>query len=211
MMELIKDSTRLQLPLGRRFPAARTRRGNRPLGRRAPSVHPPATRRTWHMLEAGDYANVRAVAYDVVLNGYELGGGSIRIHEKELQAKMFEVLGVGPGRTADQVRPPARRLPLRRAAARRPRARPRPHRHAHRRRGQHPRSDRLPEKQPRRGPDDPFAGGGRLQATARSLHPEHGEEGVTVPRSALFKITPQPPPCRRINPFKPFDVGGGCV
>ena len=47
-------------------------------------------------LDAGDYANVRAVAYDVVLNGYELGGGSIRIHEKDLQAKMFEVLGVGP-------------------------------------------------------------------------------------------------------------------
>jgi aspartyl-tRNA synthetase len=47
-------------------------------------------------LAAGDYANVRAVAYDVVLNGYELGGGSIRIHEKDLQARMFSVLGVGP-------------------------------------------------------------------------------------------------------------------
>jgi aspartyl-tRNA synthetase len=34
------------------------------------------------------------VAYDVVLNGVELGGGSVRIHEKELQSKMFEVLGV---------------------------------------------------------------------------------------------------------------------
>ena len=48
------------------------------------------------LLEKGDYANVRAVAYDVVLNGYELGGGSIRIHEKDLQAKMFGVLGVTP-------------------------------------------------------------------------------------------------------------------
>ena len=46
------------------------------------------------LLDAGDYAKVRAVAYDVVLNGYELGGGSIRIHEKDLQAKMFSVLGV---------------------------------------------------------------------------------------------------------------------
>lgn len=47
-------------------------------------------------MEAGEFGKVRAVAYDVVLNGVELGGGSIRIHEKDLQAKMFEVLGVSP-------------------------------------------------------------------------------------------------------------------
>ena len=61
------------------------------------AVHHPFTRpnpEDIDKLEAGDYANVRAVAYDVVLNGYELGGGSIRIHEKDLQAKMFTVLGV---------------------------------------------------------------------------------------------------------------------
>ena len=63
------------------------------------AVHHPFTRPNPEdigKLEAGDYANVRAVAYDVVLNGYELGGGSIRIHEKDLQSKMFTVLGVGP-------------------------------------------------------------------------------------------------------------------
>jgi aspartyl-tRNA synthetase len=63
------------------------------------AVHHPFTRphpEDMAQLDAGDYANVRAVAYDVVLNGYELGGGSIRIHEKDLQAKMFSVLGVGP-------------------------------------------------------------------------------------------------------------------
>ena len=38
--------------------------------------------------------DVLAVAYDIVLNGVELGGGSIRIHDKDLQAKMFEVLGL---------------------------------------------------------------------------------------------------------------------
>ena len=37
---------------------------------------------------------VKANAYDIVLNGVELGGGSIRIHDKELQAKMFEILGL---------------------------------------------------------------------------------------------------------------------
>lgn len=40
-----------------------------------------------------DPANVRANAYDVVLNGYELGGGSIRINNSELQQEMFKVLG----------------------------------------------------------------------------------------------------------------------
>ena len=63
------------------------------------AVHHPFTRPhpdDMEKLDAGDYANVRAVAYDVVLNGYELGGGSIRIHEKDLQAQMFGVLGVGP-------------------------------------------------------------------------------------------------------------------
>jgi len=45
-------------------------------------------------LESGDFASVRAVAYDVVLNGVELGGGSLRIHESDLQAKMFSILGI---------------------------------------------------------------------------------------------------------------------
>jgi aspartyl-tRNA synthetase len=61
------------------------------------AMHHPFTRpRAEDMahMEAGDYGKVRAVAYDVVLNGVELGGGSIRIHERDLQAKMFEALGV---------------------------------------------------------------------------------------------------------------------
>lgn len=61
------------------------------------AVHHPFTRPKAEdvpLLEAGDYGRVRAVAYDVVLNGYELGGGSLRIHERALQAKMFGVLGV---------------------------------------------------------------------------------------------------------------------
>lgn len=61
------------------------------------AVHHPFTRPKTEdipLMDAGEYAKVRAEAYDVVLNGYELGGGSIRIHEKDLQAKMFSVLGV---------------------------------------------------------------------------------------------------------------------
>ena len=41
----------------------------------------------------GDLSKVRAVAYDIVLNGYELGGGSLRINQKELQERMFAALG----------------------------------------------------------------------------------------------------------------------
>lgn len=40
-----------------------------------------------------DPGKVRAKAYDIVLNGYELGGGSIRIHRRDIQQKMFELLG----------------------------------------------------------------------------------------------------------------------
>jgi aspartyl-tRNA synthetase len=61
------------------------------------AVHHPFTRPKAEdiaKLEAGDLAQVRAEAYDVVLNGVELGGGSIRIHEPDLQAKVFAALGV---------------------------------------------------------------------------------------------------------------------
>ncbi len=44
-------------------------------------------------MEAGEFGKVRANAYDLVVNGVEVGGGSIRIFQKDLQSKMFEVLG----------------------------------------------------------------------------------------------------------------------
>ncbi|MES2307310.1 MAG: amino acid--tRNA ligase-related protein, partial [Verrucomicrobiota bacterium] len=61
------------------------------------AVHHPFTRpklEDMPLLEAGEYTKIRAEAYDVVLNGVEIGGGSIRIHEADLQSKLFKILGV---------------------------------------------------------------------------------------------------------------------
>ena len=45
------------------------------------------------LLESGDLGKIRAKAYDIVLNGNEIGGGSVRIHQNDIQEKMFEMLG----------------------------------------------------------------------------------------------------------------------
>ena len=50
----------------------------------------------------GDLSKVRAVAYDIVLNGYELGGGSLRINQKDLQERMFKALGFSAQEAAEQ-------------------------------------------------------------------------------------------------------------
>ena len=49
-----------------------------------------------------DPGRVRAKAYDIVLNGTELGGGSVRIHQSDIQKKMFEVLGFTPEQAYEQ-------------------------------------------------------------------------------------------------------------
>ncbi|RCW17633.1 aspartate--tRNA ligase [Streptococcus gallolyticus] len=68
------------------------------------SAHHPftlPTEESAHELES-DLAKVRAVAYDIVLNGYELGGGSLRINQKELQERMFKALGFTAEEANDQ-------------------------------------------------------------------------------------------------------------
>ncbi len=54
-----------------------------------------------HLLDS-DPAAVRADAYDMIINGVEVGGGSVRIHDSELQAKMFEILGFTPEKAKEQ-------------------------------------------------------------------------------------------------------------
>jgi aspartyl-tRNA synthetase len=61
------------------------------------AVHHPFTRpksEDMALLDAKKFSEIRAEAYDVVLNGVEIGGGSMRIHEPQLQEKMFEALGI---------------------------------------------------------------------------------------------------------------------
>ena len=95
IQKLINDSSELKFLWVFDFPLL----GFDPAESKWSAMHHPFTRpkkEDLPLLEAGEYAKVRAEAYDVVLNGVEIGGGSIRIHEQDLQAKMFQVLGITP-------------------------------------------------------------------------------------------------------------------
>ncbi len=65
--------------------------------------HPFTAPKPEHIdLLSSDPKSVNANAYDLVINGVELGGGSIRIHDRDLQAKMFEILGFSDEEAEDQ-------------------------------------------------------------------------------------------------------------
>lgn len=68
------------------------------------AMHHPFTmpmEEDWGRIDT-DPGSVRAKAYDIVLNGTELGGGSVRIHQNDIQSKMFEVLGFTPEQAEEQ-------------------------------------------------------------------------------------------------------------
>ena len=68
------------------------------------AMHHPFTmpmEEDWHLIDT-DPGAVRAKAYDIVLNGTELGGGSVRIHQNDIQSKMFQVLGFTPEQANEQ-------------------------------------------------------------------------------------------------------------
>lgn len=66
--------------------------------------HHPFTMPKWEDLERleSDPGSVRAQAYDMVLNGYEIGGGSMRIYQRDVQEKMFKTLGFTPEQAYEQ-------------------------------------------------------------------------------------------------------------
>jgi aspartyl-tRNA synthetase len=72
--------------------------------KRYASLHHPFTapRDEDRALLDTDPGKVRAKAYDIVLNGYEVGGGSLRIHESDLQAKIFRILSMSDEEARDR-------------------------------------------------------------------------------------------------------------
>ena len=57
-------------------------------------LHHPFTMPNMDTWDEEDFENIQSIAYDLVLNGYEIGGGSIRIHKEEIQEKVFNMLGI---------------------------------------------------------------------------------------------------------------------
>jgi aspartyl-tRNA synthetase len=68
---------------------------NRWVARHHPFTSPKPEHISW-MADMSKYADIKANAYDIVLNGTEVGGGSIRIFQRDLQEKMFAALGMSP-------------------------------------------------------------------------------------------------------------------
>ncbi len=64
------------------------------------ALHHPFT--APHPDDAGDLTTARAVAYDIVYNGYEIGGGSLRIYQPDVQAKVFETIGLSEAEANDK-------------------------------------------------------------------------------------------------------------
>ncbi len=89
-MELL-DKKRIQIPVGTEFPLLEWSEEEN----RFTAMHHPFTMPMEEDLQYidSDPGRVRAKAYDIVLNGNEIGGGSVRIFNQEIQSKMFEVLG----------------------------------------------------------------------------------------------------------------------
>ncbi len=86
--------------MGNRLPTVRMERGRSTFLRYAPSVY-LSNPDDIPLLDT-DPGAVRANAYDMVINGVEVGGGSIRIHDSQLQDKMFKLLGFTEERAQEQ-------------------------------------------------------------------------------------------------------------
>ena len=134
-------------------------------------------------LLADDPQDCRAQAYDLVINGSEAGGGTIRIHDPKTQSQVFELLGIDEQTAEDRFGFLLNALEVRCAAPRRHRAGRRPLGHAVCRPGKYPRShrisqdpksDRLDDRSAGRSRHDPVDGvappSGQTQRLAGAWH-----------------------------------------
>ena len=183
----------VRVPVGGRLPAVRMGRRRSALHADAPPVHEPRPRPTSRLLDSAP-GEVRARAYDLVLNGSEIGGGSIRIHDQAVQARIFRLLNITRRGREGAVRLLPRGARARDAAARRHRARARPYRRAAVRRAVDPRGHRVPED-----------GRGRRH---------HGGRAVAGRREAAAGVAHRPPPLPRLRDRSSeagsVPAGGGC-
>jgi hypothetical protein len=128
-----------------------------------------------------DPGKVLCYRYDFVLNGFEIGGGSIRLHDPEVQKKVFAVIGIDEAEAQEKFGFLLDALKLRRAPARRHRRRHGPHRHAGRRDRVHPRRHRVPEDAARQLPAHQGPHAGHPRAAARGALEDHRAELKLVP------------------------------
>ena len=147
-------------------------------------------------LDPSNPGEAGALAYDIAWNGEEIGGGSIRISDPEVQRRAFAALGIGEAEAIRALRLPARGAALRRAAARRDRLRHRPHRRDRPRSGVNPRRHRLPEGRVRRRPADGRARAGRRRAAPRARHRASRAPGR---RLSLVSVRSVDLPCAHVR------------
>ena len=146
-----------------------------------------------------DPGSVRARAYDLVLNGSEIGGGSIRIHDQRLQRLIFKLLGMSDEEAKAALRLLRRRARVRHAAARRHRARARPYRRDPGGRAVDPRRHRVSENRAGGRSDGGRAVAGRAETAARAAHPHRirpssaVRQRDTIACNAAIRRRPIPP------------------
>ena len=148
----LSDEGDVAVPVGHRLPAVRDDDRRPAWVAAAPPVHLAARPRTMDLLEQRS-GQVRAQAYDLVLNGIEIGGGSIRIHRQRRAGEDLRGCSASPKKRPSRSSASCSRPSSTGPAPRRHRVRPRPPRHADVGRRPHPRRDRLPEDPEGRGPD----------------------------------------------------------